>query len=270
MKKTFSSVFSKIYLGLIYLFLYAPIFVLIVFSFNDSKSKSHFTGFSFRWYEELFENEMIMSSLVNTLILALVSSVIATLIGTMAAIGINSMKKRSQTAIMSITNLPMVNPEVVTGISMMMLFVFISSLFDIQQGFYSVLIAHITFNLPYVILNVLPKLRQVNSNLFEAALDLGCTPKQAFFKVILPEIMPGIFSGFLMAVTLSLDDFLISYFTSGSDFQTLPVTIYSMLRKQVPPSLNALSALMFAVVLIILLISNITAIKKEKAETHSK
>ncbi len=257
---------SKIYLALVYIFLYAPILVLIVFSFNDSKSKSHFTGFSFRWYEELFENELIMTSLLNTLILALISSVIATLIGTMAAIGIYSMKKRSRNVIMSVTNLPMVNPEVVTGISMMLLFVFISSLFGVQQGFYSVLIAHITFNLPYVILNVLPKLYQVSSNVFEAALDLGCTPRQAFFKVILPEIMPGIFSGFLMAVTLSLDDFLISYFTSGSDFQTLPVTIFSMLKKQVPPSLNALSTLLFVAVLVILLISNISAIKKEKAQ----
>ena len=258
--------FSKIYLGLVYLFLYAPIFVLIVFSFNESKSKSHFSGFSLKWYVELFEDELIMSSLVNTLILALVSSVIATLIGTMAAIGIYSMKKKSRRAVMWITNLPMMNPEVVTGISMMLLFVAFSSIFGIQQGFYSVLIAHITFNLPYVILNVLPKLYQVNNNLFEAALDLGCTPRQAFFKVIIPEIMPGIFSGFLMAVTLSLDDFIISYFTRGSDFQTLPVTIYSMLRKQVPPSLNALSALMFVAVLVILLISNITAIRKEKAE----
>ena len=258
--------FSKIYLGIIYLFLYAPIFVLIVFSFNESKSKSNFTGFSLRWYEELFENELIMTSLMNTLVLALISSIIATVIGTMAAIGIYSMKKRARSVIMSVTNMPMVNPEVVTGISMMLLFVFVASIFDVQQGFYSVLIAHITFNLPYVILNVLPKLYQVNSNLFEAALDLGCTPRQAFWKVILPEIMPGVFSGFLMAITLSLDDFLISYFTSGSDFQTLPVTIYSMLRKQVPPSLNALSALMFVAVLVILLISNITAIRKEKAE----
>lgn len=258
--------FSKIYLALVYLFLYAPIFVLIVFSFNDSKSKSHFTGFSLRWYEELFENEMIMSSLLNTLVLALISSIIATLIGTLAAIGIYSMKKRARSAIMAVTNMPMVNPEVVTGISMMLLFVFVASIFDIQQGFYSVLIAHITFNLPYVILSVLPKLYQVNNNIFEAALDLGCTPRQAFFKVIIPEIMPGIFSGFLMAVTLSLDDFLISYFTSGSDFQTLPVTIYSMLKKQVPPSLNALSALLFLAVLIILLISNISAIRKEKAQ----
>lgn len=257
---------SKIYLALVYIFLYAPILVLIVFSFNDSKSKSHFTGFSLRWYEELFNNELIMTSLFNTLILALISSVIATLIGTMAAIGIYSMNKRQKAAVMAVTNLPMVNPEVVTGISMMLLFVFISSLFDVQQGFYSVLIAHITFNLPYVILNVLPKLYQVNNNVFEAALDLGCTPRQAFFKVILPEIVPGIFSGFLMAVTLSLDDFLISYFTSGSDFQTLPVTIFSMLKKQVPPSLNALSTLLFAAVLIILLISNISAIRKEKAK----
>lgn len=266
MKKTF----SKIYLALIYIFLYAPIIVLIVFSFNESKSKAHFSGFSLKWYEELFENELIMTSLVNTLVLALISSVIATIIGTAAAIGIYSMKKTTRNAVMSVTNLPMVNPEVVTGISMMLLFVAIASIFDVQQGFYSVLIAHITFNLPYVILSVLPKLWQVNNNVFEAALDLGCTPRQAFFKVIIPEIMPGIFSGFLMAVTLSLDDFIISYFTSGSDFQTLPVTIYSMLRKQVPPSLNALSALMFLAVLIILLISNITAIRKEKADMRTK
>ena len=207
-----------------------------------------------------------MSSLMNTLLLAAISSVIATIIGTMAAIGIYSLGKKSRAVVMSVTNLPMVNPEVVTGISLMLLFVFVSSVIGISQGFYSVLIAHITFNLPYVILNVLPKLYQVNANLFEAALDLGCTKKQAFFKVILPEIMPGVFSGFLMAVTLSLDDFIISYFTSGSDFQTLPVTIYSMLRKQVPPSLNALSTLLFVAVLVILLISNISAIRKEKAE----
>ncbi len=260
MKKTL----SRLYLALIYLFLYAPIAVLIVFSFNNTKSKSHFTGFSLQWYRVLFEDELIMSSLLNTLILAAAASVIATLIGTMAAIGLYSMKKKSRSAVMTVTNLPMVNPEVVTGISLMLLFVFVSELLGIQQGFYSVLIAHITFNLPYVILNVLPKLYQVNQNLFEAALDLGCTPRQAFFKVILPEIMPGVFSGFLMALTLSLDDFIISYFTSGSDFQTLPVTIYSMLRKQVPPSLNALSALMFLVVLIILLISNFSASRREK------
>lgn len=258
--------FSRIYLALVYIFLYAPILVLIVFSFNESQSKTKFSGFSLKWYEVLFEDELIMTSLFNTLILALISSVIATLIGTMAAIGLNSFRKSTRNAVMSVTNMPMVNPEVVTGISMMLLFVFVASLLGVEQGFYSVLIAHITFNLPYVILNVLPKLRQVNNNLFEAALDLGCTPRQAFFKVILPEIMPGIFSGFLMAVTLSLDDFIISYFTSGSDFQTLPVTIYSMLRKRVPPSLNALSALMFVTVLVILLISNITAIKKEKSE----
>ncbi|MBQ9936810.1 MAG: ABC transporter permease [Oscillospiraceae bacterium] len=258
--------FSKVYLSIVYLFLYLPILILIVFSFNESKSKSHFTGFSLRWYEVLFEDELIMSSLMNTLLLAAISSVIATVIGTMAAIGIYSLGKKSRAVVMSVTNLPMVNPEVVTGISLMLLFVFVSSVIGISQGFYSVLIAHITFNLPYVILNVLPKLYQVNANLFEAALDLGCTKKQAFFKVILPEIMPGVFSGFLMAVTLSLDDFIISYFTSGSDFQTLPVTIYSMLRKQVPPSLNALSTLLFVAVLVILLISNISAIRKEKAE----
>ena len=258
--------FSKVYLSIVYLFLYLPILILIVFSFNESKSKSHFTGFSLRWYEVLFEDELIMSSLMNTLLLAAISSVIATVIGTMAAIGIYSLGKKSRAVVMSVTNLPMVNPEVVTGISLMLLFVFVSSVIGVSQGFYSVLIAHITFNLPYVILNVLPKLYQVNANLFEAALDLGCTKKQAFFKVILPEIMPGVFSGFLMAVTLSLDDFIISYFTSGSDFQTLPVTIYSMLRKQVPPSLNALSTLLFVAVLVILLISNISAIRKEKAE----
>ena len=262
MKKT-----SKIYLGLVYLFLYAPILVLIVFSFNESKSKSNFSGFSLRWYETLLEDELIMSSLLNTLVLALISSIIATIIGTLAAIGIYSMKKkRTRTAIMTVTNFPMVNPEVVTGVSMMLLFVFIASAIGLEQGFYSVLVAHITFNLPYVILNVLPKLWQFNPNIYEAAQDLGCTSRQAFFKVVLPEIMPGIFSGFLMAVTLSLDDFLISYFTSGSDFQTLPVTIYSMLRKQVPLSLNALSTIMFVVVLVILVVSNISAIKKEKAE----
>lgn len=253
MKKTLKGVF----LSLCFLFLYAPIVVLIVFSFNESKSRAVFTGFTLRWYENMFKNELLMQSLWNTLLVAVLASVCATLLGTLAALGISAMKKGMRSAVMNITYLPIMNPEIITGVSSMLLFVFIANLIGAQLGMWSVLISHITFCLPYIILNVLPKLRQMDPHLPEAALDLGCSPVQAFFKVVLPEIAPGIFSGFLMAFTFSLDDFIITYFTSGSSFQTLPVTIYSMTRMKVNPQVNALSTIMFLVVLCLLLLMNI-------------
>ncbi len=259
---------SKIYLTLVMLFLYVPIFVLIVFSFNDSKSKSVFTGFTFEWYQKLFRNEMILSSLRNTLIVAVVASVAATILGTAAAVGINKMRKIPKAVVMNITNIPVINPEIVTGVSLMLLFVFFSARMNLEFGFTTLIIAHITFDVPYVILNVLPKLRQMNPNLHEAAQDLGCSPFKSFYKVILPEIMPGVLSGFLMAFAFSLDDFVVSYFTSGTTSQTLPITIYSMTRKKVNPQVNALSTIIFAVVIIVLISKNI--IEKKSIERTVK
>jgi len=248
---------GKIYLALVILFLYVPIFVLIVFSFNESKSRSVFSGFTLDWYKRLFENDIIISSLINTLIIAVAASIVSTILGTLAAIGINSMKKVPKTIVMNITNMPIINPEIVTGVSLMLLFVFFAARMNLEFGFVTLLIAHITFDVPYVILNVMPKFRQMDPHLYEAAQDLGCSPFKAFTKVILPEIMPGVVSGFLMAFTYSLDDFVISYFTSGSTSQTLPITIYSMTRRKVSPEINALSTIIFAVVVIILIVKNI-------------
>lgn len=255
---------SKIYMGLVMFFLYAPIFVLIAFSFNKSKSKSVFTGFTLDWYAKLFKNEIILSSLKNTIIIAVVASIAATILGTAAAIGINSMKKIPKKLIIGATNIPLINPEIVTGVSLMLLFVFFSAKIHFEFGFVTLIIAHITFDVPYVVLNVLPKLRQMNPNLYEAAEDLGCNPMQAFFKVVLPEIMPGVLSGFLMSFVFSLDDFVISYFTSGATSQTLPITIYSMTRRRVNPQINALSAIIFVIVVMMLVIKNI--IEKKEAE----
>lgn len=248
---------GKIYLVLVILFLYVPIFVLIVFSFNESKSRSVFSGFTLDWYKRLFENDIIISSLINTLIIAVAASIVSTILGTLAAIGINSMKKVPKTVVMNITNMPIINPEIVTGVSLMLLFVFFAARMNLEFGFVTLLIAHITFDVPYVILNVMPKFRQMDPHLYEAAQDLGCSPFKAFTKVILPEIMPGVVSGFLMAFTYSLDDFVISYFTSGSTSQTLPITIYSMTRRKVSPEINALSTIIFVVVVIILIVKNI-------------
>lgn len=240
-------------------FLYLPILVLIAYSFNESKSRAVFTGFTFDWYKKLFSNQLILSSLANTLIVAAISSVIATVLGTASAIGIHAMGKRARSIVMNITYLPVVNPEIVTGVSLMLLFVYLRTTLHIplEMGLLTLVLAHITFNVPYVILNVMPKLRQMDRHIYEAALDLGCSPTQAFFKVIIPEIMPGILSGFLMALTYSLDDFIISYFVSGPTSQTLPVTIYSMTRKKVSPEINALSTIIFLVVLGALIVMNI-------------
>lgn len=249
-------IISKIYLALVMLFLYAPIFVLIVFSFNTTKSRSVISGFTFDWYVKLFHNELILGSLWNTIIVAVAASILATILGTAAAIGINNMKKLPKTLTMQGTNIPIINPEIVTGVSLMLLFVFFTMRMNFEMGFVTLIIAHITFDVPYVILNIMPKFRQMNPNIYEAAQDLGCSGVSAFFKVVLPEIMPGVISGFLMAFTFSLDDFVVSYFTSGMT-QTLPITIYSMTRRKVSPEINALSTIIFLIVVIVLVVKNI-------------
>lgn len=250
---------SRIYNALIFLFLYAPIFVIVIFSFNSGSSRARFDGFSLQWYERLFEDGMILRSLYYSLIIAVLSALIATLIGTLAAVGINALRGPVKSAYLSVNNIPVVNPEIVTAISMMILFVFILSLFrgSVEMGFGTLLIAHITFNIPYVVLSVLPKLRGMDKNIYYAALDLGCPPAKSFVKVVIPQIMPGIVSGLIMAFTLSLDDFVISYFNSGAAFQTLPVTIFSMTKKPYSLKLNALSTLMFTVVLILMVAVNL-------------
>lgn len=260
---------SRVYFWFVMAFLYMPIGVLIFFSFNQSKSRSVFTGFTLDWYRKLFSNNVILNSLRTTLIIAVISTIFAVIIGTAAAIGINSMNKWMRGMIMNVTYLPIINPEIVTGVSLMLLFVFMKNKIGIpiQFGYPTLILAHITFNIPYVILNVLPKLRQMDRFVYEAALDLGCTPFQAFWKVVLPEISPGVVSGFLMAFTYSLDDFIISYFNSGATSQTLPITIYSMTRRKVSPEINALSTIIFGVVIAVLVIYNIMDARKEK---HTK
>lgn len=259
---------SKIYTALIFLFLYAPIFVLIVFSFNDTETSSRtvFSGFTLRWYERLFQDRYILEALFNTLIIAVVAALVSTILGTMAAVGINSMKRLPRKLMMNITNFPMVNPEIVTGVSMMLLFVAAAKAMGGRDlGMVSLIIAHVTFCLPYVILSVLPKLRQMNPNLYEAAQDLGCPPIRAFFKVVLPEIMPGIVTGMIMAFTLSIDDFVISYFTSGTT-QTLPIYIYSMTRKRISPEINALSTVLFLFIMVLLIIINVRQAQDERRQ----
>lgn len=258
---------SKIYTALILIFLYAPIAVMIVFSFNSARSTSLFGGFSLQWYGELLKDSTTIEALKNTLILAVLSSVIATAFGTLSAVGIYGMKSKwFRSATMTVTNVPMMNPDIVTGISLMLLFVFVGTFVGSKNslGFGTMLIAHITFNLPYVILSVLPKLKQTDKHLSEAAQDLGCTPFMSFFKVILPAIMPGVMTGMMMAFTLSLDDFVISYFTTGPSFQTLPIKIFSMTKRRVTPDMYALSTLIFLSVLILLILINIGQSRADK------
>ena len=262
---------SKIYNGLIFTFLYAPIVVLIVYSFNDSKNRVKWEGFTLDWYRDLFSNELILESLLITLQIAVLAALFATVIGTMAAVGIFNMNGRIRRVMESLNNIPMVNPEIVTGISMMLMFVAIYRATGLlQPGFATLLIAHITFCIPYVVLQVMPKLRQMNKHMYEAALDLGCTPFSAFFKVVLPEIMPGVITGALMAFTMSLDDFVISYFNAGSTAQNLSVTIYSMTKKPVTPEVNALSTLMFGTVLILLVIVNVSQVRDLKKQNERR
>ncbi|MBO5009348.1 MAG: ABC transporter permease [Clostridia bacterium] len=255
----------RIYMAIIFAILYIPILTLIVFSFNDSASTADFTGFSLDWYRELFSSAETFTALRNTLILAVLSSLISTVIGTAAAEGIYKMKnKLVRKSVISVTNIPMMNPEIVTGMSMMLFFVAVAGFLRVEYetiGFWAMLIAHVTFCLPYVILSVLPRINELGDSLSEAALDLGCTPLQAFFKVKLPNIMPGVISGMTMAFTLSLDDFVISYFVGSSNFQTLPLLIYSMTKKKVTPDMYALSTLIVFAVFVLLVISNM---KKDK------
>lgn len=242
---------------LVGIFLYAPIVIMIIFSFNSSKSRTVWAGFTLDWYAQLFRNELILNSLYTTILVSLMAAVIATVIGTAAAIGFSAMRRRSRQFFLTINAIPAVNPDIITGVSLMLLFVFLRSVINIELGFITLLLAHITFNVPYVILAIMPKIRSLNKHLFEAALDLGATPMGAFWKVILPQIRPGIISGALIAFTLSIDDFVISYFTAGSSVQTLPMTIYAMTRKRVSPEINAISTLLFLTVLVLLVIINI-------------
>lgn len=242
---------SNAYMAIIFLFLYLPILVLIVLSFNDSRTRVEWGGFTLKWYVECFQSETIMTAFATTLRITLVSAVVSTIIGTLAAIGISSMKQKSRAFYLGATNIPLLNADIVTGISMMLLFVKF-----VDLGFVTVLVAHITFSIPYVILNVLPKLKQANRSTYEAALDLGATPLYAFYKVTWPEIRSGVFSGFLMAVTMSLDDFSITYFTKGAGVNTLSTMLYTELRKGIKPELYALSTILFFTVLILLLAVN--------------
>lgn len=258
---------QNIYLSLIIFLLYAPIVTLVVLSFNDSKTRAKWGGFTGKWYVALFQNEQIMNALYTTLVIALLSALIATLIGTTAAIGIQAMKRKSRTIAMGITNIPMLNADIVTGISLMLLFIAVGSGLkylgiNFSLGFATVLIAHITFNIPYVILSVMPKLKQTKRSTYEAALDLGASPVYAFFKVVFPDILPGVFSGFLLAFTMSLDDFVITHFTKGPGVDTLSTKIYSEVRKGIKPEMYALSTLLFASVLILLILINVSPSQK--------
>ena len=256
-----SKFFKKSYLTIILWFLYLPIVVLIFQSFNAGKSRAKWEGFSFRWYEELFRDEAIMKALYITVAVAVIAAIVATVLGTLAAIGIHAMKKRPQSIMMSVTNLPMTIPDIVTGISLMIFFTFT----QVERGFVTMLCAHITFNTPYVILSVLPKLKQMNKHIYEAALDLGATPTYSLFHVILPEIKEGVITGALLAFTLSLDDFVISYFTTSPMVQNLSTIIYSKARIGIEPTLNALSALMFLALLLLLICVNRRTQKDVKA-----
>ncbi len=259
-------IISKLYVFLIFAFLYAPLLIIAFFSFNETDSTAVFAGFSFRWYRELLRDEETLSALKNTLVLAVISSVVSAVVGTAAAVGISKMKKGLfRQTVMTVTNMPMMNPDIVTGVSMMLLFVLVGGLVNSKNvlGFPTILIAHVTFQLPYVILSILPKIKQMDKHLPEAAQDLGCTPVQSFFKVELPAILPGIITGLMMAFTLSMDDFVISYFVSGTSYQTLPIRIFSMTKKRVKPDMYALSTLIFVSVLLLLILINLPS-KEER------
>lgn len=274
---------SRLYHVLIYIFLYAPIFILILFSFNDSKNRVVWSGFTLHWYSDLLQNEAILNAFAVTLGVAVLASLIATVLGTLAAIGFSSMKRRPRTILMSINNIPMTNADIITGVSLMLLFVFSAQVlngviywlgnqfglwlpFDFQLGFVTLLLAHITFDIPYVLLSVMPCLRQLDKNLAEAAQDLGATPMQAFYKVVLPQLRPGIVNGAIIAFTMSVDDFVISYFTAGAQVSNLAMEIYAMARRHVSPEINAISTILFAIVLLMLIIINVRSMQQQKAE----
>lgn len=260
--KALRKILSDFYMVLILIFLYAPILTMMVLSFNKSKSRTQWGGFTLQWYTQMFDSRSIMGALTTTLVIAFASALIATIIGTAAALSINSMRPVPKTVVMGITNIPMLNADIVTGISLMLAFI----AFGISLGFKTVLISHITFNIPYVILSVMPKLKQTDRSTYEAAMDLGASPVYAFFKVVFPDIMPGVLSGFLLAFTMSLDDFIITHFTKGAGINTLSTLIYSEVRRGIRPSMYALSSIIFLTVLILLILVNFRSIKKpEKA-----
>ena len=280
------SIWGRLFMGLVFLFLYAPIFVLIVFSFNNSKSRTVWNGFTLNWYVELFRDSQIMNSLYTTLLVALLSAVIATIAGTFASIGFYNMKRRWRDPLMTVNNIPMMNADIVTGVSLCLFFVAAFAGWNgfvkwmettyrltaprLSLGFGTLLIAHISFNIPYVILSVMPKLRQMDKNLIDAAQDLGCTWMQAFWKVVVPEIKPGIINGLLIAFTMSVDDFVISYFTAGAKTSTLAMTIYGMAKRRISPKMNAVSTLLFVTVLTLLIIVNVRQAHQEKAMSRQK
>lgn len=251
---------QKIYVALIFIFLYAPIVTLMVLSFNASKTRSKWGGFTLKWYKQLFQNKEIMEALWNTLLIAFLSALIATIIGTITCLAFNYMKKRNRAILLGMANIPMLNAEIVTGISLMLLFISIG----VKFGFLTILLAHITFNIPYVILSVLPRMKQLNPSTYEAALDLGCNNLQAFFKVTFPDLLPGILSGFLMAFTMSLDDFVITHFTKGPGIDTLSTKIYTEVKKGIKPEMYSLSTIIFITVLVLLLLVNYTPKDKKK------
>lgn len=256
---------SRLFMALVFLFLYAPIFVLIVFSFNSSRSRAVWTGFSLDWYRELFQDSEILSALSTTLSVSVLAALIATVAGTFAAIGFYNMRKRWSRPLLTINNIPVINADIATGVSLCLLFVAAGGILHFDLGYVTLLIAHITFNIPYVIMSIMPKLYQMDKNLIDAAQDLGCTWMQAFYKVVIPEILPGIINGLLIAFTMSIDDFVISYFTAGSKVQTLSMTIYAMTRKRISPEINAVSTLLFVTVLLLLAIVNIRELRQENA-----
>ena len=277
------SALSRVFMGLIFVFLYAPIFVLIVFSFNDSSSRSIWSGFTLNWYVQLFRDQQIIDALYTTLAVSVLAAVIATVAGTFAAIGFYNMRRRWSASLMTINNIPMMNADIVTGVSLCLFFVAAFSLWGqaaawinsslgthlpekLYLGFGTMLIAHITFNIPYVILSIMPKLRQMDKNLVDAAQDLGCTWMQAFWKVVVPEIKPGIVNGLLIAFTMSVDDFAISYFTAGSSTANLAMRIYAMTKKRISPKVNAVSTLLFVTVLTLLIVINVREARQEKAQ----
>jgi len=258
---------KRAYLALMIVFMYAPIIVLMVFSFNRSKSRANWGGFTLGWYSELFKDPKILSALYTTLSVAVLSALIAAVLGTAAAVGIDSMKSRGRRIMMTVTNIPVVNPDIVMGVSLMLLYIFLFNAFSflrLQLGYATLLLAHVSFNVPYVILSVLPKLRRMDDHLFEAALDLGAPPFKSFYKVILPEIMPGVVTGAMLAFTMSVDDFVVSFFTTGAGVENLSVLIYSMARRGINPKINALSTLMFAFVLILLYLINRSDTSKQR------
>lgn len=251
--------FKRFYIGLIMLFLYTPIVLLVIFSFNAGKSRAAWEGFTLQWYMELFNDRKIIEALRNTLSIGLIAAVVSTIIGTMGALGVHHLRRAPRKIMMTLVNIPQLNSEIVTGVSLMLLY----TMFHLELGYVTLLLSHIAFCIPYVVLSVMPKLRQIDPHLPEAAQDLGATPMQAFFKVILPDIMPGVFSGFLMALTMSIDDFVISFFTTGQGVQNLSITIYTMAKRGISPKINALSTIIFGTVLVLLIIVNLPEFKKK-------